>query len=108
MPESLADLEQQRRNIFQRMMELSDFRSGSITATYAWHRGWARAAKQVVLGDGAEWIWIQADLHFPGAIQIVDLFGFRSAQYFIAAIYHCCARPATLGMLITLFGECQK
>jgi hypothetical protein len=34
MPESLADLEQQRRTIFQRMMELPDFRSGSITATY--------------------------------------------------------------------------
>lgn len=34
MPESLADLEQQRRSIFQKMMELPDFRSGSITATY--------------------------------------------------------------------------
>ncbi len=34
MPESLADLEQHRHAIFQRMMELPDFRSGSITATY--------------------------------------------------------------------------
>ena len=34
MPESLADLEQQRRSIFQQMMELPDFRRGSITATY--------------------------------------------------------------------------
>ena len=34
MPESLADLEQQRRAILQRIMELPDFRSGSITATY--------------------------------------------------------------------------
>lgn len=34
MPESLADLEQQRHAIFRRMMELPDFRSGSITATY--------------------------------------------------------------------------
>ena len=34
MPESLADLEQQRRAIFQRMTELPDFRTGSITATY--------------------------------------------------------------------------
>ena len=34
MLESLADLEQQRRALFQRMMELPDFRSGSITATY--------------------------------------------------------------------------
>lgn len=34
MPESLGDLEQQRRIIFQQMMDLPDFRSGSITATY--------------------------------------------------------------------------
>ena len=43
----------------------------------AWRRGWARAEKQVVLGDGAEWIWNQAELHFPGAIQIVDLYHAR-------------------------------
>jgi len=40
----------------------------------AWQRGWARAEKKVVLGDGAEWIWKQASLHFPDAIQIVDLY----------------------------------
>lgn len=34
MPESLADLEQQRHAILQRILELPDFRSGSITATY--------------------------------------------------------------------------
>lgn len=34
MAESLADLEQQRSSIFQQMLELPDFRSGSITATY--------------------------------------------------------------------------
>jgi hypothetical protein len=39
----------------------------------AWERGWSRAKKKVVLGDGAEWIWNIADQHFPGAIQIVDL-----------------------------------
>ena len=43
----------------------------------AWNRGWARAEKKVVIGDGAEWIWNIADLHFPGAIQIVDLFHAR-------------------------------
>jgi hypothetical protein len=43
----------------------------------AWRRGWARAEKKVVLGDGAEWIWNQADLHFPGAIHIVDLYHAR-------------------------------
>ena len=43
----------------------------------AWKRGWSRAAKKVVLGDGAEWIWNLAHQHFPGATQIVDLFHAR-------------------------------
>jgi len=43
----------------------------------AWNRGWNRAAKKVVMGDGAEWIWNQADLHFPNAAQIVDLYHAR-------------------------------
>ena len=51
----------------------------------AWRRGWARAAKRVVLGDGAEWIWNQADLHFPGAIQIVDLYHARQHLWDLAA-----------------------
>ncbi len=33
MPESLVDLEQQRRALLQQMLRLPDFRSGSITAT---------------------------------------------------------------------------
>ena len=37
-------------------------------------RGFDRAARRVVLGDGAAWIWNFADEHLPGAIQIVDLF----------------------------------
>lgn len=40
----------------------------------ALRRGLARALRLVVLGDGAPWIWALAALHFPGAIQIVDLF----------------------------------
>jgi hypothetical protein len=43
----------------------------------AWKRGWSRAQKKVVLGDGAEWIWNLAQQHFPGAVQIVDLFHAR-------------------------------
>lgn len=42
-----------------------------------WERGWNRAQKKVVIGDGAEWIWNLAHQHFPGAIQIVDLFHAR-------------------------------
>jgi hypothetical protein len=40
----------------------------------AWKRGWSRAQKKVVLGDGAEWIWNLVAEQFPGAIQIVDLY----------------------------------
>ena len=40
----------------------------------AWKRGWSRAQKKVVLADGAEWIWNLVAEHFPGAIQIVDLY----------------------------------
>jgi len=36
--------------------------------------GFGHAARRVVLGDGAPWIWNLADEHFPGAIQIVDRF----------------------------------
>ena len=40
----------------------------------ATRRGFDRARRQVVLGDGAPWIWKIAEMHFPDAIQIVDLF----------------------------------
>src|SRR6516162_137910 len=48
-------------------------------------RGWARAEKKVVLGDGADWIWNQADLHFPEAIQIVDFYHAREHLWSLAA-----------------------
>jgi hypothetical protein len=50
----------------------------------AWNRGWSRAVKKVVIGDGAEWIWNLADQHFPGAIQIVDLYHARQHLWDIA------------------------
>ncbi len=50
----------------------------------AWKRGWSRAHKKVVLGDGAEWIWNLANQHFPGAIQIVDLFHARQHLWELA------------------------
>jgi hypothetical protein len=50
----------------------------------AWKRGWSRAEKKVVMGDGAEWIWNIADQHFPGAIQIVDLFHARQHLWDLA------------------------
>jgi hypothetical protein len=40
----------------------------------ATRRGFDRAPRQAVLGDGAPWIWNVATEHFPDAIQIVDRF----------------------------------
>jgi hypothetical protein len=51
----------------------------------AFERGWDRAKKRVVLGDGAEWIWNIADQHFAGAIQIVDIWHAREHLWDIAA-----------------------
>ncbi|HEY6290663.1 MAG TPA: ISKra4 family transposase [Terriglobia bacterium] len=50
----------------------------------AWKRGWSRASKKVVIGDGAEWIWNLAAEHFPGAIQIVDLYHARQHLWELA------------------------
>jgi len=40
----------------------------------AQRRGFERASRQVILGDGALWIWCLAGEHFPQAMQIVDRF----------------------------------
>jgi len=54
----------------------------------AWKRGWSRAGKKVVMGDGAEWIWNLADQHFPGAVQIVDLYHARQHLWELARRLH--------------------
>jgi hypothetical protein len=48
-------------------------------------RGGDRAVQKVVLADGALWIWILADLLFPGALQIVDLYHAREHLWEMAA-----------------------
>lgn len=50
----------------------------------AWERGWSRADKKVVLGDGAVWIWNIADREFPGSVQIVDLYHAREHLWVLA------------------------
>ena len=52
----------------------------------AWKRGWSRAEKKVVIGDGAEWIWNIARDHFPGAVQIVDLYHARQHLWVLARL----------------------
>ena len=51
-------------------------------------RGVTRAAKVIVLGDGAPWIWGIAEEHFPGAIQIVDLYHAREHLANLAKIVY--------------------
>jgi hypothetical protein len=50
----------------------------------AWTRGWSRARLRVVMGDGAEWIWNLAALHFPEALGIVDLYHARQHLWEVA------------------------
>jgi hypothetical protein len=66
--------------------EVSEFaKRASREAT---RRGFDQAARRVVLGDGAVWIWNLADEQFPGAIQIVDLYHAKGHLWDVAkAIY---------------------
>jgi hypothetical protein len=54
----------------------------------AWRRGWEWAKLKIIIGDGAVWIWNLANQHFPGAIQIVDLYHARQHLWAIAALLH--------------------
>ena len=54
----------------------------------AWNRGWSRAAKKIVIGDGAEWIRNLAQIHFPGAVQIVDLYHARQHLWEVARVLY--------------------
>jgi hypothetical protein len=59
----------------------------------ALRRGLARARRVVILGDGAEWIKSLAEMHFPQALSIIDL-------------YH--AREHLSSLCRTLFGSNEK
>jgi hypothetical protein len=56
-------------------------------------RGLTRARRVVILGDGAEWIKSLAEMHFPRAVSIIDL-------------YH--AREHLSSLCRTLFGSNEK
>jgi hypothetical protein len=61
---------------------------GPLLYQCACHQGLASAKQVVVLGDGAPWIWNQATQHFPGAVQIVDLFHAKQHVWEVAhAVY---------------------
>ena len=51
-------------------------------------RGFDNASRQVILGDGAPWIWNFTSEHFPDAVQIVDIFHAKGHVFEVAkAIY---------------------
>jgi hypothetical protein len=62
--------------------------------TEAWNRGWDRASIKVVMGDGSHWIWNIAEQHFPGAIQIVDLYHAREHLWELARKLYPADEPA--------------
>ena len=47
---------------------------GALLRAEALRRGCARARTTVYLGDGAAWIWENARLNFPDAVQILDFY----------------------------------
>lgn len=49
--------------------------------------GLERARRVIVIGDGAPWIWNQAEMHFPGAIQIVDWYHATERLWTVANAY---------------------
>jgi hypothetical protein len=50
--------------------------------------GLHQAKQVVILGDGALWIWKQAEEHFPGAVEIVDLYHAQEHVWQVArAVY---------------------
>ena len=49
-------------------------------------RGAQDTAELIIIGDGAQWIWELADLHFPHAIQIIDWF--HASEYLMPVAKH--------------------
>jgi hypothetical protein len=53
--------------------------------TEARQRGLDGANKVVVIGDGAQWIWNLAQTHFPGAVEILDIYHARQRLWDLSA-----------------------
>ncbi len=57
---------------------------GKLLYALAVTSGLQRAHQLVVLGDGAVWIWRLVAEHFPGAVQIVDIWHAREHVWKVA------------------------
>lgn len=62
---------------------------GEKTWALARRCGWEQAQDTVVLGDGADWIWNQAALHFGSSRQILDWY--HAKEHLVAAA--CLLKP---------------
>jgi hypothetical protein len=61
--------------------------------TLAVQQGLQRAKQVVVLGDGALWIWRLVEEHFPGAVQIVDLWHAQEHVWEVAQVVYGRSTP---------------
>ncbi|MGH3665333.1 MAG: ISKra4 family transposase [Egibacteraceae bacterium] len=61
-------------------------RFGALVYAEARRRGITHAKRLAVLGDAAPWIWKLAALHFPDAIEIVDLYHAREHLHALGAL----------------------
>ena len=71
-------------------------------------RGLGRAQKVMVLGDGAKWIWGIAEEHFPGAIQIIDLYHAREHLGGLARLVYGANNPTGREWLSTRTDELDQ
>jgi len=71
-----------QKHYVARRSKAEDF--GKLLYVLAVSYGLQRAHQLVVLGDGAAWIWRLAAEHFPGAVQIVDLWHAREHVWKVA------------------------
>ena len=71
-----------RKHYVARRSKAEDF--GKLLYTLAVHHGLHQAQQVVALGDGAAWIWRLVAEHFPGAVQIVDIYHAREHIWKIA------------------------
>jgi hypothetical protein len=81
-PDSAGDPQRGTTRYFGDVVEAETF-------GWRWYRwasamGLERAKRIVLLGDGAAWIWTLAELHFPGAVQIVDWYHASERLWIVA------------------------
>jgi hypothetical protein len=72
----------EQKHYVARRSKAEDF--GKLLYSLAVQHGLAQAQQLVALGDGAAWIWRLVAEHFPGAVQIVDLYHAREHVWKVA------------------------